>query len=156
MDWGAWQGIGTVASAVISLAALIYSIFSGRRASAAEKYASRLALANERMAESMERDEARRAEVAPPPQVAWSMRALGEKYELRNVGTGTAYGVRVRGAGAMGVGDQPGEAVDVAPGGVVTFWAMTAFVEDFTVTVTWADAEYIEPNKVWHRSLPPS
>ncbi len=154
-DWAAWQGIGTVASVVVAVCALIATRGTGRRADEATAAAERAATALERLAVAAENRAIAEVHEAPTPGAAWRVEWLsGDGYLLHNDGTGAALATRVETEPGQHLPIRHPDAGSVRPGDAHTFIAsQTMATRDTTITVRWTDEDGQEHS--WKRPLPP-
>lgn len=154
-DWAAWQGIGTVASAVVAVWALLAARSGGHRADEATAAAERAATALERLAVATEARSITEAHQAPTPAAAWRVEWLsGEGYLLHNDGTAAALSTRVEAEESQHLPIRFPDAGNVRPGDAHRFMAhQTMATLDTTITVRWTDEDGQEHS--WRRPLPP-
>lgn len=97
--------------------------------------------------------------VAFVPRAEWALTHYdGDRYQLENVGTDTAWDVHIGADPSMFVGAGPltTDSVNIPPREAQTFIAARSMgTRDSTITVTWKASPDVEQDEVWRYPLPP-
>jgi len=165
-----WQTIGTIGALIGVVASFGLTVrgqkqdreLSHNSASRAEAAARLTEGYTARVVEALETIAAAGTFTAPtaaPERVRWSMNnRTGSTYILENIGSATAWSVKVTGHKTLLGPDMLQDKDDIASGEAVTFRAaQTMATSDTTITVTWSTDPDDPANttSVWQYPLPP-